>query len=120
MQMKEKITEAVRQEMSMNAGELADFQKLLEATMAGVRDNKLVMPEERWLGLGLHLVATLRRVKNGETLQAVDQSMLEQVDADMQELSRQVLGAVEATAECQKDATEVLLLAVHFAAAKYS
>lgn len=118
--MTEMIAEAVRREISIDAAECADFEKLLAAAVAAAEKTKLGMTEERWLGLGLHLVSTLRRVKRGETLPPVDETMLQQVDTDMQELSRQVLKAVDATSERQNDATEVLLLAVHFAAAKAS
>lgn len=116
----ETITQAVKREISIGDEELAGFQQLLAAAIAGTGNFGLCMTEGRWLGLGLHLVSTLRRVKNGESLPPVDENMLRQVDQDMQELSRQVLGAVELTKHCRQDATEVLLLAVHFAAAKHS
>lgn len=120
MQMNEMIAEAIKREINIETAELSDFQQLLEAAVGGTQKCNLHMTEERWLGLGLHLVSTLRRVKKGETLPTVDNAMLEQVDSDMQELSRDVLSAVQATYACRRDATEVLLLAVHFAAAKHS
>lgn len=119
MQMIESIIQAVGYEVKLETDEVAAMQQLLTEALVGVRQMSLKMPEERWLALGIHLVSVLRRVENKEILPPVDQVMLDQVDADMQELSRRVLQAAEGTQERQNDATEVLLLAIHFAAAKH-
>lgn len=118
MRMTEMIAEAVDREIGLDGAELPDFKKLLAEAVSAARKARLALAEERWLALGLHLAATLRRARKGETLPPVDETVLKQVDAGMQELSRQVLGAVSATHKYTDDATEVLLLAVHFAAAK--
>lgn len=118
--MTESIAETLRREISIDDTESADFEKLLSAAAAAVRKANLCMTVERWLGLGNHLITTLRRANKGELLPPVDEEVLNQVDGAMQELSRGVLGAASVTMALQKDATEVLLLAVHFAAAKES
>ena len=120
MQMIERITQAVGCEIKLEIDEFAVMQKLLSAAFTGTQQIELNMPEDRWLALGIHLVSVVRRVKNGNTLPLVEQAILEQVDSDMQDLSRQVLQAAEVTMSCKNDATEVLLLAVHFATAKHN
>lgn len=120
MQIIEQIIQSVDHEVALEKNELADMRKLLTAALAETRPINLQIPEDRWIALGVHLLSVLRRLKNGDSLPKLEAAMLEQVDLDMQDLSRRVLQSTEATRQCQSDATEVLLLAVHFAAAKHN
>lgn len=120
MHMTEKIIQAVKQEVALADDEQKDFKALLAAAIAAAQKVQLFISEDRLLRLGVHLVAVLRRAKIGETLPPVDEAMLQQVPADMQDMAREVLGASLAARPLQTDSTEVLLLAVHFAAARES
>ena len=116
----DEIAELIRNEISIDCVELVDFDHLLKAAAEIVARNHLNMTHERWLSLGNHLVTTLRRAKTDEKLAPVDESVLNQVDAEMFEWSKEVFGTISATTALSQDATEVLLLAIHFAAAKDS
>jgi PRD domain protein (TIGR03582 family) len=120
MYMTSEIIQLVDQEIKLADNELNDFKTLIEAATKAAQDVQLVISEERLLRLGVHLVAVIRRANSGEVLPPVDEIMLQQVAADMHDLARKVLGATLVTKPCQEDSTEVLLLAVHFAAAKES
>lgn len=116
--MMEAIIRAIRQEVELTEDECRECALLLAATLAAAGEVNLIISEERLLLLGVHLVAVLRRARSGEMLPAVDESMLQQVAKDMQDLARKILGVSLVTRICQKDSTEVLLLAVHLAAAR--
>jgi PRD domain protein (TIGR03582 family) len=120
MHMTEQIIQAVEREIELTDNERNNFITLLEAALAAAKEIKLIISEERLLRLGIHLIAVIRRAENGERLPPVDEVILQQVASDMQELARKVLGAASVTTACQTDSTEVLLLAVHFAAARES
>ena len=116
MNMVYKITQDVAEQELIDPSELKVLQDVLSAAIEVTRKNSIILAPERWLAVGVHLLAAIRRAKNNETLPPIDQTILEQVCPDMLELSRQVLDKL--FAGVQKDDTEVLLLAVHFEAAK--
>jgi hypothetical protein len=120
MQMIQSVLEEISAETSLSTDELAAMQKLLAAVQDQTRQSGFTLSRERWLAAGIHLAAVIRRASKGEVFPALDQAVLEQVDPAMKEISRQVLSAAKVTAKCREDATEVLLLAVHFAAAQQS
>lgn len=114
----DEIAELIKNEINVNIAELADFENLLEASAAIISRNHLKMTSERWLSLANHLATTLRRAKTDEKLAPVDEDVLSQVNAVMFEWSKEVFKATSATAALNMNATEVLLLAIHFAAAE--
>jgi len=77
----------------------------------------IFISEERWLSMGVHLLATMRRVEKGEKLPTVDQFIIDQVSPDMMELSRKILQNIDSDFN---DDAEAVLLALHFETAKNS
>ncbi|GAA3410153.1 hypothetical protein ACFFNY_22435 [Paenibacillus hodogayensis] len=72
---------------------------------------------EQLLAVGAHMLAAQRRGESGEALPEVGAETLEQVSPSALELSRSVLEPFAAERQYVWNATEALLLAVHFEAA---
>jgi len=111
-----KITQDVAELELIDPSEQKVFQDVLSAAIEVTQKNSIILTPERWLAVGVHLLAVIRRARNNEKLPPVDQTILQQVCPDMLKLSRQVLDRLSGGLE--NDDTEVLLLAVHFEAAK--
>lgn len=120
MQMIQSVLKEISAETSLTADELVAMQTLLETAQEQTGQSGFALSRERLLAAGIHLAAVMRRASKGEVFPALEPALLEQVDPAMKEISRRVLNAAEVTAKCREDATEVLLLAVHFAAAQQS
>jgi len=113
-----KITQDVAEQELIEPSELNVLQDVLSSAIEVTHNNSIMLTSERWLAVGVHLLAVIRRVRNNENLPPIDQTILQQVCPDMLKLSRQVLDKLIVGVE--NDDTEVLLLAVHFEAAKVS
>jgi len=104
-------------EMPIDAQELVKFKELLQMVAVDAEQVHLEISEERWLSMGVHLLATMRRVEKGEKLPTVDQFIIDQVSPDMMELSRKILQNIDSDFN---DDAEAVLLALHFETAKNS
>ena len=118
MDLVDKITQDVAEQELIESSELNVLQDVLSSAIEVTHNNSIMLTSERWLAVGVHLLAVIRRVRNNENLPPIDQTILQQVCPDMLKLSRQVLDKLIVGVE--NDDTEVLLLAVHFEAAKVS
>lgn len=114
------VIKAIVLEMPMDSKELADFKELLEVVAVEAEQVGIEISQERWLSMGVHLLATIRRVKKGEKLPMVDSFIVEQVSLEMMELSRSVLQHIDSVNACSNGDTEAVLLALHFETAKNS
>jgi PRD domain protein (TIGR03582 family) len=112
------IIQAVHREIAIEPAERAVLQKLMTAAGKEIKPFQLSLTDDQWLRMGVHLVSVIRRARNHEPLEPLEESVLTQVDQDMQKLSRKVLAAAGPQLACDQNRTEVFLLAVHFAAAK--
>ena len=101
----------------MDSKERAEYKQLLQIVAVNAEQVHLEISEERWLSMGVHLLATMRRVEKGEKLPTVDQFIIDQVSPDMMELSRKILQNIDSDFN---DDAEAVLLALHFETAKNS
>lgn len=118
MEMIFKIIKDVAELESIDPFEQKEFQDVLSAAIEVTENNSIILTPARWSAVGVHLLGVIRRARNNEKLPPVDQTILQQVCPDMLKLSSQVLDRLSGGLE--NDDTEVLLLAVHFEAAKSS
>ncbi|MEK8174085.1 hypothetical protein NKH77_49360 [Streptomyces sp. M19] len=112
------------------AGAVADTAELLRAEdrdelavlLPAVRERaaaeEIVLDEDRQLALAVHLLAFARRVRGGEHLDALDPALLDEVAPRWLTVARELIDTYCAPRGFAAGDTEVLLLALHFAAAE--
>jgi PRD domain protein (TIGR03582 family) len=79
----------------------------------------LSLTKERWVAIAVHLLAFMRRVKQGESLPPIEQEIWDQVSQEMKDVSQQVLQTYGMDKNQNIENTEIFLLAVHFETAKF-
>ena len=111
------LIKTIASEMPMDGAEIDEFKELLQTVAVDAEHVHLKISEERWLSMGVHLLATMRRMIKGEKLPRVDQFIIDQVSPDVMELSRKILQKIDSGFN---DDAETVLLALHFETAKSS
>lgn len=116
----EELMADISQQVSLAEEDAASLKELLAKTIETGRSLNAFFTLERGVGLGIHLLAFMRRVREKEYLEPVDPSLLSQVSSDAFNVSRQLLTDYGRKFEREIDDTEALLLAVHLEAARNS
>lgn len=96
------------------SSEFSELRRLLQKIEGETRLLGIDIPKDRWLAIGAHVLAFVRRMTNKEKLPVIEAELFAEVHPDMVALSRRVLG--EEQKDWQVDETEAFLLAVHFEA----
>lgn len=97
-----------------NISEISELKSLLQAIGEESAKLRLAITKERWLAVGAHLLAFVRRMANGERLPTIEAELFAEIHPDMILLSRRILYGNHP--HWREDETEVFLLAVHFEA----
>ncbi|MFC7442826.1 PRD domain-containing protein [Laceyella putida] len=98
--------------------EKTELQTLLVRIKEQTEKMALSLSHDRWMALAVHVLAFMRRMEEGECLPPVEQELWDQVSEEMKGLSRKVLEAYGRDKNLNITNIEILLLALHFAAAK--
>lgn len=114
----EKIIRNISQQMELQDIDTKTLRELLPYVIEGINEIDVSLNDERWVGLGVHLLSFARRIRENEYLDAVDESVLAQVGSDVFTVSRRVLEKYSKQFGREIDDTEALLLAVHFETAR--
>lgn len=118
MFMLKKIVAEIAEQTTVTNSEHSELIQLLAYMERQTAAIGLSIPEERWISIGHHMLALIRRVHNEEFLEPIDQQLMNQVSTEMKQVSQRILQHYCHPYQRAVDDTEVLLLAVHFAAAK--
>ncbi|MED1919171.1 hypothetical protein P4V64_28125 [Bacillus thuringiensis] len=94
--------------------EISESEQILRKIEEEFRLMEIHIPRDRWLAIGAHVLAFVRRMTNGERLPVIEAELFAEIHPDMVTLSHKVLW--EEKSAWQADDTEVFLLAVHFEA----
>lgn len=105
-------------ETKLMGAEADILRKVLAAVESGAGGLGISLEPGRWLAIGVHLAAAIKRAKIAEALPEIDAAMLEQISPEMQALSRQILMAIEEIGTTMTSLPEIILLAVHLQCAK--
>lgn len=120
MQMMENLLKEIPEKTTVTESELDELRPLLDFMATSAKEAGLNLSYNKTLIIGIHLLAFIRRVKNGEYLPELDESMFEEVSPELVELSKHVLQNYLVASERQLDAAEIFYLTVHFEAAKFN
>lgn len=114
MQMIDDVVKELAESTMEYLSEISECKQVLQKIEAESRLLGINIPRDRWLAIGAHVLAFVRRMKNGEKLPVIEAELFAEIHPDMVALSRRVL-TVEKN-DWQVDETEAFLLAVHFEA----
>lgn len=112
------IVEEVATLSPMQDTEAKELTTLLEKVREQAYQLPLIITKERWVAMGVHLLAFMRRVQNQEKLPAVDSSLIEEGDVRLKQISQKVLEAYGFQYGFPLESIEIFLLQVHLEAAK--
>ncbi|MDN9009558.1 hypothetical protein [Brevibacillus laterosporus] len=118
MRMMISIVEEVAKLSPMQDTEASELIKLLEDIQELTSQIPLMINKERWIAMGVHLLAFIRRVQDKERLAAMDLSFMEEGDGRLQQISQKVLDAYGVQNGFSIEPIEVFLLQVHLETAK--
>lgn len=110
--------EDIIKQIQLSEADSRALKELLPDVAARMQVMNISVSQERWLAMGVHLAAFVDRVRTGEYLPPVDKSVLAQVDTEVLNISRAILGKYSNQFNREVDDTEALLLAVHLEAAR--
>lgn len=114
----DEVMQAILAETGLVGPEVATLRQVIEAVAAGTAGLAIVLEPSRWLAIGVHLTAAIKRAAVAEPLPEIDAVMLEQISPEMQAISRQVLSSIEDVGTTITSLPEIILLAVHLQCAK--
>ncbi|MCG7317219.1 PRD domain-containing protein [Brevibacillus laterosporus] len=112
------IVEEVAILSPMQDTEACELIRLLEAIQELTNQIALTISKDRWIAMGVHLLAFMRRVQNQEKLPAIDASLMEEGDVRLQQISQKVLDAYGLQYGFSLEPIEIFLLQVHLEVAK--
>ncbi|MBG9802181.1 PRD domain-containing protein [Brevibacillus laterosporus] len=118
MYMMTSIVEEVAILSPMQDTEAYELIRLLEAIQELTNQIPLTISKDRWIAMGVHLLAFMRRVQNQEKLPAIDASLMEEGDVRLQQISQKVLDAYGLQYGFSLEPIEIFLLQVHLEVAK--
>ncbi|MBG9798820.1 PRD domain-containing protein [Brevibacillus laterosporus] len=118
MYMMTSIVEEVAILSPMQDTEAYELIRLLEAIQELTNRIPLTISKDRWIAMGVHLLAFMRRVQNQEKLPAIDASLMEEGDVRLQQISQKVLDAYGLQYGFSLEPIEIFLLQVHLEVAK--
>ncbi|WP_094699753.1 PRD domain-containing protein [Brevibacillus laterosporus] len=118
MYMMTSIVEEVAILSPMQDAEAYELIRLLEAIQELTNQIALTISKDRWIAMGVHLLAFMRRVQNQEKLPAIDASLMEEGDVRLQQISQKVLDAYGLQYGFSLEPIEIFLLQVHLEVAK--
>ncbi|MBG9789383.1 MULTISPECIES: PRD domain-containing protein [Brevibacillus] len=118
MYMMTSIVEEVAILSPMQDTEACELIRLLEAIQELTNQIALTISKDRWIAMGVHLLAFMRRVQNQEKLPAIDASLMEEGDVRLQQISQKVLDAYGLQYGFSLEPIEIFLLQVHLEVAK--
>ncbi|AYK08442.1 PRD domain-containing protein [Brevibacillus laterosporus] len=118
MRMMISIVEEVAKLSPIQDTEVSELTKLLEDIQQLTSQIPLTINEERWIAMGVHLLAFMRRVQHKERLAAMDLSLMEEGDVRLQQISQKVLDAYGEQYSFLIEPIEIFLLQVHLETAK--
>ncbi|MED1666513.1 PRD domain-containing protein [Brevibacillus laterosporus] len=118
MYMMTSIVEEVAILSPMQDTEAYELIGLLEAIQELTNQIPLTISKDRWIAMGVHLLAFMRRVQNQEKLPAIDASLMEEGDVRLQQISQKVLDAYGLQYGFSLEPIEIFLLQVHLEVAK--
>ncbi|MDF9411538.1 PRD domain-containing protein [Brevibacillus laterosporus] len=118
MRMMISIVEEVAKLSPIQDTEVSELTKLLEDIQQLTNQILLTINEERWIAMGVHLLAFMRRVQHKERLAAMDLSLMEEGDVRLQQISQKVLDAYGEQYGFLIEPIEIFLLQVHLETAK--
>ncbi|NRS50404.1 hypothetical protein [Brevibacillus sp. HB2.2] len=114
MQMIDDILKELAETKPENISEISECKRILQKIEQEFRFMEIHIPRDRWLAIGAHVLAFVRRMTNGEKLPVIEAELFAEIHPDMVTLSHKVL--TEEKGPWQVDDTEAFLLAVHFEA----
>lgn len=114
----EQIVHDIAKQTSANETEIIELEAIFKRIVQESQHMGLPITQDRWLTMGVHLIAFFRRMKNGETLPAIESALFRELSPEMVELSSRILHEYGRTLKRMPDDTEVFLLAVHFETAR--
>ncbi|MFS0556063.1 hypothetical protein [Brevibacillus sp. 179-C9.3 HS] len=114
MQMIDDILKELTETKPDYLSEISECKRILQKIEDELRLLGIHTPRERWLAIGAHVLAFVRRMTNGEKLPVIEAELFAEIHPDMVTLSHRVL--TEEKSAWQADDTEAFLLAVHFEA----
>ncbi|WGV57589.1 hypothetical protein QIH01_19095 [Brevibacillus brevis] len=114
MQMIDDILKELAETKPEYISEISECKRILQKIEKEFRFMEIHIPRDRWLAIGAHVLAFVRRMTNGERLPVIEAELFAEIHPDMVMLSHKVLA--EEKSAWQADDTEAFLLAVHFEA----
>lgn len=120
MQMIDMLAAEIAKETPVGSDEQDILRQVLTITKQKVEHYALEVSWEKWLSLGIHMLSVTRRIRLGESLPTIDQSIVDQLSPDSRSLSRQVLSEVVRISGGKVSESEEILLSIHFDAARES
>ncbi|MFD1425528.1 PRD domain protein (TIGR03582 family) [Kroppenstedtia sanguinis] len=115
--MMDDLIREISKQQPMSAQEKNELKTLLSNVQAQTETMPFLLSKERWLAVGVHLLAWIRRMEKGESLPPLEQELWDQISEEMKELSRQILLSYGKNKGRKIDNTEIMLLAIHLATA---
>ncbi|NRF95849.1 PRD domain-containing protein [Paenibacillus frigoriresistens] len=104
---------------TIDGAESEELRPLLAFMKACTEEAGLTISFDRMLVIGIHLLAFIRRVKQGEWLPELEEGMFDEVSPQWVELSRRVLTSYVVPRKRILDDAEVFYLTVHLEAAQF-
>ncbi|HZG17332.1 MAG TPA: hypothetical protein VE710_20310 [Candidatus Bathyarchaeia archaeon] len=115
MSMINETIQEITKQSHVDISEISELNKLLTLLYQETTRIGLIVTSERMLLMGVHLLAFIRRVNNGEKLPAMDKALFVEIPPDTLALSSRIL---QAFGQSEPDDTEVFLMAVHLETAR--
>lgn len=114
----DQVLEDIPQKTAASSGELQEVGSLLTIMQAYTDEAGIPISHNKAVVIGIHLLAFLRRVHNGEYLPELEESLFDELGKECIEASRRLLENGPLPPERKLDDAEVFYLAVHFESAK--
>ncbi|UHA74251.1 hypothetical protein [Paenibacillus sp. 481] len=102
--------------LAVEPAEAAEVSTLMAHLQPLAEQTQLHIPQDRAVMIAAHLVAFVRRVARNEWLPTLDEGMLEAIDVQCVQLSRELLEQYPRMGARLLDDAEIFFLAVHFEA----
>ncbi|RJG22767.1 PRD domain-containing protein [Paenibacillus thiaminolyticus] len=114
----ERILQEIPAKTKADQDELGELRPMLYCLLADSERIGLPLTDDRLLVIAIHLLGFARRLKQGEPLPELEESMLDEVSPQLVQLSHRTLRSYGELAEEAIDDAEVFYLTVHFEAAR--
>ncbi|MDG0874797.1 PRD domain-containing protein [Paenibacillus thiaminolyticus] len=114
----ERILHDIPAKTKADPDELGELRPMLYGLLADSERIGLPLTDDRLLVIAIHLLGFARRLKQGEPLPELEESMLDEVSPQLVQLSHRTLRSYGELAEQAIDDAEVFYLTVHFEAAR--